>query len=322
MIRLHSSPLQGYTDFRFRNAYHRYFRGIDQYMAPYIRIKGSLEIKPAHERDILPANNPSMDLIPQVMAKDPEAFLFVAAYLQNLGYDAVNWNLGCPYPMVANKGMGSGMLAWPDKIDAFLHRVMAETDMQLSVKMRLGYEHASEILEVLPVLEKYPLSYIAIHPRIGKQLYKGTVDLDAFEACLPQISHTLFYNGDINSVQRFRELRDRFPGIRHWMIGRSLLADPFLPAMIKADEPEYPENRYEMLRAFHDTLFASYEEALSGSRHLLTKMYAFWEYLIASFPASPKGLKKIRKAQSLNSYQEVVNQLFETEASQGLSSGT
>jgi len=322
MIRLHSSPLQGYTDFRFRNAYHRYFRGIDQYMAPYIRIKGTREIKPAHERDVMPDNNPSMDLIPQVMAKDPEAFLYVAGYLQNLGYAAVNWNLGCPYPMVANKGMGSGMLARPDKIDAFLHRVNAETDMDLSVKMRLGYENASEILGVLPVLEKYPLSYIAIHPRIGKQLYQGEVDLEAFEACLSQSSHTIFYNGDITTVYRFRELRDRFPGIGHWMIGRGLLADPFLPAMIKADDHLYPGNRYEVLRAFHDTLFASYEKALSGPRHLLTKMYSFWEYLIASFPASPKGLKRIRKAQSLNSYQEVVNQLFKAETFHGGKSGT
>ena len=145
MIRLHSSPLQGYTDFRFRNAYHNYFGGIAQYMAPYIRLK------------------------------DPEMFLHVAHYLQNLGYRALNWNLGCPYPMVAKKGMGSGMLARPDHIDAFLQRVGPGTNMQLSIKMRLGYENSSEILGVLPVLEKYPLSYIAIHPRIGKQLYKGEV---------------------------------------------------------------------------------------------------------------------------------------------------
>jgi tRNA-dihydrouridine synthase len=313
MIRLHSSPLQGYTDFRFRNAYHNYFGGIDQYMAPYIRLKGSLEITPARERDIRPDNNPSINLIPQVMAKDPEKFLYVSDYLQNLGYRALNWNLGCPYPMVANKGMGSGMLARPELIDAFLHRVTTETDMHLSIKMRLGYESSSEILGVLPVLEKYPLSYIAIHPRIGKQLYRGAVDLDTFEACLSQSSHTVFYNGDIATVHRFRELEDRFPGIRHWMIGRGLLADPFLPAMIKADDHTYPENRYEVLRAFHDTLFASYQEALSGPKHVLTKMHSLWEYLIASFPASPRGLKRIRKAQSLQSYKEIVNGLFKEE---------
>ena len=57
MIRLHASPLQGFTDFRFRNAFQKYFGGIDQYIAPYIRVNGKMEIKASNERDILPANN-------------------------------------------------------------------------------------------------------------------------------------------------------------------------------------------------------------------------------------------------------------------------
>ncbi len=133
--------------------------------------------------------------------------------------------------------------------------------------MRLGYESPREIFQVLPVLEKYKLASIAIHPRIGKQLYKGEVDLASFEECTVQCSHTIFYNGDIYFGQQLREMKDRFPAISHWMIGRGLIADPFLPAMIKADNPDYPENRYEVFRAFHDSLFSSYEEALSGPKH-------------------------------------------------------
>jgi tRNA-dihydrouridine synthase B len=236
-------------------------------------------------------------------------FLSVAATLQKLGYNELNWNLGCPYPMVAKRGMGSGLLKMPEKIDGILNRVSTETDIRVSVKMRLGYENSQEIFRVLPVLEKYPLTNIAIHPRIGKQLYKGDVDLKAFEDCLGQSSHKIFYNGDITSVQIFREMKDRFPTINHWMIGRGLIADPFLPAMIKADQAIYPENRYEVFSSFHDALFSSYEEALSGPKHILMKMYSFWTYFIQSFPNSSKGLKKIKKAQSLHVYREVVKQI-------------
>ena len=109
-------------------------------------------------------------------------------------------------------------------------------------------------------------------------------------------------------------MKERFPTINHWMIGRGLIADPFLPAMIKADSPVYPENRYEIFNSFHDALFSSYEEALSGPKHLLMKMYSFWEFFIQSFPLSPKGLKKIKKAQSLSAYREVVKQIIYTEA--------
>ena len=66
-FRLLSSPLQGFTDFRFRNAFNKYFGGIDTFYAPYIRLHGKLEIKPAYERDILPENNTGLELIPQIM---------------------------------------------------------------------------------------------------------------------------------------------------------------------------------------------------------------------------------------------------------------
>jgi tRNA-dihydrouridine synthase B len=314
MPTIYSSPLQGFTDFRFRNAFQKYFGGIDQYIAPYIRLGRNLEIKPGNIRDILPANNSSVNLIPQIITKDAGEFLFVAKYIQNLGYNELNWNLGCPYSMVAKRGMGSGLLSMPGKIHEILTRVFSETDIQVSVKMRLGYESPIEIFQVLPLLEKYRLTNITIHPRIGKQLYKGEVDLKTFEECLRQSSHKIIYNGDITSVQRFREMKERFPTINNWMIGRGLIADPLLPSMIKADNLIYPENRYDVFNSFHDSLFSSYEEALSGQKHLLIKMYSFWEYFIQSFPNSPKGLKKIKKAQSLSVYRQVIKQIIYTEA--------
>jgi tRNA-dihydrouridine synthase len=309
MINLYASPLQGFTDFRFRNAFQQFFGGIDQYIAPYIRIKGSQEIKPANQRDILPSNNQSLNLIPQIITKDSDEFLYVAKYIQNLGYAELNWNLGCPYPMVAKRGMGSGLLKMPEKIDQILNRVNSESEIRVSIKTRLGYESPEEIYHVLPILDKYSLEHITIHPRIGKQLYKGKVDLDVFETCTGLSNHTIFYNGDISSVHRFREMKDRFPDIKHWMIGRGLIADPFLPSMIKADSNSYPDARQEIFLSFHDTLLSSYQEALSGPKHILMKMYSFWEYFILSFPSDPKDLKKIKKARSLSEYRELVKQI-------------
>ncbi|MBK7627243.1 MAG: tRNA-dihydrouridine synthase family protein [Bacteroidales bacterium] len=317
MPTIYSSPLQGFTDFRFRNAYQKFFGGIDMYIAPYIRLNGKMEIKPGSERDILPENNSTLSLVPQIITKDADEFLFVAKYIQNLGYTELNWNLGCPYPMVAKRGMGSGLLSSPEKINEILTRVFAETDIQVSVKMRLGYESPQEIFKVLPVLERFRLANITIHTRIGKQMYKGDVDLKTFEECLALTSHKIFYNGDITSVQSFRELKDRFPAINNWMIGRGLISDPFLPAMIKTDNSVYPENRYAIFNSFHDALFSSYEEALSGQKHLLMKMYPLWEYFIHSFPNSPKGLKKIKKARNTGDYRDAVKQIINNEAVKG-----
>ncbi|MDA3878998.1 MAG: tRNA-dihydrouridine synthase family protein [Prolixibacteraceae bacterium] len=305
-----SSPLQGYTDFRFRNAFQSYMGGIDVFYAPYIRLDGKQEIKNSTIRDILPKNNQGLILIPQIMTNNAEEFLFVAKQVQELGYDELNWNLGCPYPMVTKRGMGSGLLNNPPKIDEVLQKVNTESDIKISVKMRLGYESNEEIFNVLPVLDKYPLQNIAIHPRIGKQLYKGALDLDTFEKCIQQTRHTLSYNGDITSVAKFHEMAERFPSINHWLIGRGLIADPFLPRMIKNNTTDYPENRIEIFRKFHDTLFNEYQQALSGPSHLLMKMVGYWKYFITAFPNTPKGFKMFKKAKSIKAYDEAVREIL------------
>jgi len=308
-----SSPLQGLTDFRFRNAFNKYFGGIDTYYTPSIRLNGKLEIKPAYEIDILPKNNTDIKVIPQIITSDADEFIFAAEYVQKHGYKELNWNLGCPYPMVTKRGLGSGLIKDPIKINSILNKVQAESDIIVSIKMRLGYETSKEILQVLPTLEKYPIKNIAIHPRIGRQLYKGDVDLDSFQQCLKNTCHKLYYNGDITSVAVFNDRIKRFPMIDHWMIGRGLIADPFLPGMIKNNTTEYPENKIEIFNKFHDMLFNDYTQALSGPSHIIMKMLQFWEYFKTSFPNSRKGLKKIKKAKSVSAYKEAVKELLNKE---------
>ncbi|MFV5699296.1 tRNA dihydrouridine synthase [Flavobacterium sp. ZT3R17] len=329
-----SSPLQGFTDFRFRNAQNKFFGGIDTFYSPYIRLNGKLEIKNSYHRDLLPENNEGLEVIPQVLTNDADEFLFVAKYVQSLGYKELNWNLGCPYPMVArpknppniagqkqsalsqiaNKsGMGSGLISNPEKINNILHRAHSESDIIVSMKMRLGYENSQEILDVLPILDTYPIKNIAIHARIGKQLYKGGVNLDAFQLCVDNTKHKLYYNGDITSVAKFHEMQQRFPSIDHWMIGRGLISDPFLPSMIKSNTMEYPANKMELFSAFHDTLYAIYSESLSGSAHILLKMYHLWEYFSTTFSNPHKVLKQIKKAQSIRNYEAAVAAIFKNE---------
>jgi len=59
-FKLYSSPLQGFTDFRFRNAFHKYFGGIDTFYAPYIRLNGKLKIKQSYQNDLQPENNTNL----------------------------------------------------------------------------------------------------------------------------------------------------------------------------------------------------------------------------------------------------------------------
>ena len=310
-ITLLSSPLQGFTDFRFRNAFNHYFGGIDTFYAPYIRLNGKFKIKPAYERDLIQKNNKVKELIPQIMTNDADEFIFVAKYVQELGYNELNWNLGCPYPMVTKRGMGSGLICEKEKIDAILNKVHNESDILVSMKMRLGYENSEEIIKTLPVLDNYPLKNIAIHARLGKQLYKGGVDLEGFQKALDTTKHLLYYNGDITTVKGFNETRERFPSIQHFMIGRGLIADPFLPSMIKKNKVSYPENRMEIFSKFHDTIYQQYDEYLSGDKHTLLKMYSFWEYFATTFSNPQKTFKKIKKTKNCTAYEAAVREILD-----------
>ncbi|WP_370407865.1 tRNA dihydrouridine synthase [Tenacibaculum dicentrarchi] len=308
-----SSPLQGFTDFRFRNAQHKYFGGIDTYYAPYIRLNGKMVVKSSYKRDLLPENNNTLTVIPQVITNDPDEFLFVAKYVQSLGYNELNWNLGCPYPMVTKSGMGSGLICNPARIDEVLHKAHNETDILVSMKMRMGYENSEEILNSFPILDKYPLKNVAIHARIGKQLYKGGVDLDAFQKCIDVAKHQLYYNGDITSVAGFKAIQERFPSITHFMIGRGLIADPFLPQMIKDNTTEYPEDRWQRFEDFHNEIYQQYDEFLSGPTPIKMKMLGFWEYFSQSFSNPQKTYKKIKKAGNPKKYQVAVKEILATE---------
>tara|TARA_R110002153_G_scaffold38623_3_gene111999 strand:+ start:816 stop:1760 length:945 start_codon:yes stop_codon:yes gene_type:complete len=312
-VTLLSSPLQGFTDFRFRNAFHKYFGGIDTFYAPYIRLNGKMVIKNSYQKDLQPENNTTLEVIPQVMTGDADEFLFVVKYIQSLGYKELNWNLGCPYPMVTKQGMGSGLICNPEKIEHILKRAHEETDVVVSMKMRMGYENAEEILDVFPILDSYPLKNIAIHARIGKQLYKGGVDLDAFQKCVESTTHKLYYNGDITTVAKFQEMQKRFPSIDHFMMGRGLIADPFLPSMIKNNTTEYPKDRWKIFSEFHDTIYQQYDEALSGPTPIKMKMQGFWEYFAQSTSNPHKAFKKIKKANNPRAYQQAVREILNNE---------
>ena len=305
------SPLQGFTDVRFRNAFCKYFKGIDAFYSPYIRLNGARVIKPNFARDIKPENNIGHTVIPQIMTNEAEEFLFVTEYVQSLGYKELNWNLGCPYPMAAKRCLGSGLLQEPERIRQILEKVHAESDTVVSMKMRMGYENSNEILEILPLLEAFPIKNLAIHARIGKQLYKGGVDLKSFERCLDKTSHKIYYNGDITSVSRFNEMKDRFPTIDTWMIGRGVITDPFLPEMMASNNSEYPADRLERFSKFHDTLYQNFDAVLSGPGHILTKMLHFWEYFAVAFPEHKKLIKKVKKSKSIGAYDKRVEALFQ-----------
>lgn len=308
-ITLSLAPLKGVTDAIFRNIFDAYYGGVDWAVAPFVSTVSATRIKTKYLKDLVPQNNSGMPVVPQIMSKSAVDFMVMAAALFDMGYAHINWNLGCPYPMVAKKGRGSGMLPYPDRIESFLDRVIPVIPNQLSIKMRLGRHSKDEIIELLPILDRYPLKLLIIHPRTGKQMYEGEPDLEAFSQCLQQTCHAVVYNGDIVTRSDFVRLRKCFPEVTAWMIGRGAIQDPYLPLLIKERIMDDTQ-RTRRFERFHEALLSAYETRLCGPSHLLGRMKCLWAYFQGAFVDGRLVGKRIRKTRSLDQYRTIIKNFF------------
>ena len=227
-IKLSLGPFQGITDAPFRNVFKKHFGGIDKYYTPFFTGIQKDHAKNMQVEEIDPRFNDVETLTPQILSTDAEEILRFASQCKELGYKEINLNMGCPFPRVANKKRGCGLLPYPEKIDAMLGTVFERIDLKFSIKCRLGYFSPDEIIPVIDIFNQYPLSELIIHPRIGKQLYKGEADVQRFAELMASIKAPLVYNGDIVSVESFERIREQVKPVNEFMLGRGLLANPFL----------------------------------------------------------------------------------------------
>lgn len=301
------APLQGFTDFVYRRVYSSVFSGIDAFFIPYISVKNS-EILKKYEKEVLPENNPQERVIPQILAGSADEVIFLSNYISSQGYTEINLNLGCPYPMVTNRGMGSGLLPYPEKIQQILTAFFENSDLKLSVKMRAGFTSEKDIEQTVPVLNQFPLSEVILHPRVAKQLYSGKIIDQAFEFAAAGLKHQLFYNGDIFSVEDKENVSQKFPETSHFMLGRGVLMNPFLPAEIKGISPNDNVKR-EKLTEFHMRMFEEYHRVMDNPGNALNKMKQFWSWFSFNFENQKKLNKQIQKAKGISDYKMIVRNL-------------
>ena len=308
-MKLYLAPLEGVTGWIFRSAVHECFGGFDKYFVPFIRPNQMGHFSAREKKDIMPEHNDGMCTVPQILTNRPEDFLQTAEKLREYGYDEVNLNLGCPSKTVVTKGRGSGFLAYPDKLDAFLYEVFEKCSIRISVKTRLGMDDPEEFYRLLEIYNKYPVEELIIHPRVQKDFYKNIPNTEVFAEALAASRNPVCYNGDIFSVEDYRRFTQMQPSVDRIMMGRGVLADPALAREIRGGAQAGAEE----LRRFHDLLYAGYCEEMSGDRTILYKMKELWTYLAPVFTNYKKYAKKIKKAEKCAVYEKIIDELFENE---------
>ncbi|MGX8713643.1 MAG: tRNA-dihydrouridine synthase family protein [bacterium] len=287
------APLQGYTDAVYRRAHWECVGGVDEYYTPFVRIEKG-EVRKKDLRDIDPAANAGVPTVPQVIARDGDEFARLCDALQGQGWGRIDLNMGCPFPMQVKAGRGSGLLQHPERVEEIQKEMLRRPDVAFSVKMRLGQESAEEGKALLPIINEMPLVHVTMHPRLGKQQYKGEVDKEAFGRFMEACKHPIVYNGDIVDMRANNYLPLRLKGV---MLGRGLLAKPWMLS---------DKESHEVIRQMHERIYRHAVENLCGDRQILSRLQAFWEYM----DIDCKQKKAVLKNTTLSRYNEVVARIL------------
>lgn len=304
------APLDGFTDCRYRQAYADTIGGLPRAIAPFVVLVSGRRVRLSHLRDLWPDNNHGMAVEPQVLGNEETYFPAMVEALRAYGYNSLNWNLGCPIRSVAAKHRGSGLLPYPAQVERFLERAYAcmPSGFGLSVKIRLGYRDRAEIWPLLDVLNRYPLRYVAIHPRTGVQCYDGRPDWDFLETVLPHVKAPVYYSGDIFTVEDARRLSGRFPTIQTCLLGRGVLADPLLPRRLQGENIA-PETARRQCLSLMERLYEN--QLIYGIRpqSVMNRLKPYWLWLNRNlFGISADWIMRMKAVQTPTDYADLIKE--------------
>lgn len=189
------APLRGVTIRCFRRTFASELAaaGFTEAVTPFITATPGFD--PLRDREL--KGDEPLPITPQFLSKDPSALRECLLRVRSAGYATADLNAGCPFPLVRNKGRGSGLLRTPDVLRRLLEvgcEVMG--DGRFSLKTRLGVERPDELLGLMPLINLFPLRRIVIHARTARQMYEGECDIAAFNEVADVSQVPVVYNGD------------------------------------------------------------------------------------------------------------------------------
>ena len=303
-MRYYFAHMEGLTDSIYRKAHHTHFSGVTRYYMPFISPTVHRSLTPRESRELPKADSVAFSAVPQLLTKVSEDFLWAAGVCRDLGYDEVNLNIGCPSGTVTAKGKGAGMLRDLDHLRRFLDDIYRDAPLPISVKTRLGFEDPAEFPAILDVFNDYPICELTVHPRVRKDFYNGSVNMDSFRYCLQNSKNPVCYNGNLCSISQIEAFCKEFPQVESVMIGRGLIGDPGMltPGGTTADALEH----------FMDTLLEEYQTAFGSARNAMFRLKENWHLLAYRFEGSEKLMKRLRKTTDITEYKQIAREIFHT----------
>ncbi len=171
----------------------------------------------------------------QIFGSNLDSMLGAVDIVEKTNPDIIDINYGCPVKKVVCKGAGAGILKDIPLMVSLTEEIVKRTSLPVTVKTRLGWDEKSiKIVEVAERLQDVGIKAISIHGRTRAQMYKGDADWTQIAAIKnnPRMHIPVFGNGDVNSPEKAKEMRDEY-GLDGAMIGRASIGNPWFFDQVK-----------------------------------------------------------------------------------------
>ena len=249
------APLDGITKVVFRQVYHRMFGGADRYFIPFFSPTDQHILTKRDQRELDPAANAGLPVVPQVMTCRAPDFLWAAEIVADMGYTEVN--------------------------------------LPVSIKTRLGGKAPEEVERLRDIYNRYPIACLTIHPRVQKQFYKGTVHRDWFAWAAERSRNPLCYNGDLVTVEDCTVFAVDFPAIDAVMIGRGAIADPALLRKLRGGVPTTRQELQTFTRTLYQS-YQDFYGQVGPAAQRMKEVWFFLIHLFEGGERHDKKMRRLR----------------------------
>lgn len=299
------APMEAVTDVVFRHVVTAAGRP-DVYFTEFVSTDGFCSPKGRHSTRGRLAFSPDEEpIVAQIWGDKPEHFREMAHGLRELGYHAIDINMGCPAKDVVKKGAGSGLIRTPD-VAAEIIAATKEAGLPVSVKTRLGDVKIDEWHDWLTHILKQDVVNLTIHLRTRKEMSKVDAHYDLISE-IKQLRdeiapHTLLtINGDVRDRQHGLELVEKY-GVDGVMIGRGIFHNPY--AFETEPREHTQQERLDLLRLQLD-LYDKY------SRELETRPFdplkRFFKIYVRDFEGASELREQLMHTKSTDEVRSLLN---------------
>lgn len=301
------APMAGVTDLPFRLLCKE--QGAGLLCMEMISAK-ALQYKNKNTKALLSIHPDEYPVSLQLFGSDPDIISRIAHEIEELPFQILDINMGCPVPKVVKNGEGSALMNQPKLVYEIVSKTVKAIKKPVTVKIRKGFDddHVNAV-EIAKIIEEAGAAAVAVHGRTREQYYSGKADWDIIRQVKEAVSIPVIGNGDVTSGEKALELR-RQTGCDGVMIGRGAQGNPWIFSELLEYEktgvlparPDISVIRETMLR--HARLQIEYKGEYLGIREM--RKHVAW--YTKGLKGSAKLRDEINRVESYEELEELLNQ--------------